>query len=695
MPSIRTGIGIQKSLRKSWTQQIGTIIEDSFDRSSLGSNWVQNTPNSTIVLDGSKMIWSHEAGTIHYDNYIGWKNITALERWEEEIVFKPSEKSANSFGIAIHTHSLDPINSFNLSVQLHTANTTGLEGKLYITNNNNTGIIYTCTDAITITSGHSYKLRVKRTKTTFEIYAQNLNDLSETSGTYIYPSSYPSTANVFIPNQGYLGFMSFCGASEMNYEVTYCKISSEAFKHPYTTLIGDSIGVGYGPSEITERYFDKIFGTRNTRYNNMSSNGDKISTLNSRITEILLYKPTYAFVSVGANDSATNHTTWQASYETFLDTLLNAGIKVVVGKPVPYNASDLSWMNTILDTICAARSIKIVDLFTALKGGGTGLSASYDIGDGCHPNSAGYSLIASTVLSAAPELLQGTLEIYSIVVDETTPTHIDITFNVPISGGAKEQFALGGGKTVSSISITGSVLTIISNAAYTYGDSAIISYAKGTLVATTGGKYVESFSDTITYDWPTDASGNVYTSVLIGTQRWLKESLKTTKFNDGSAIPNVTDDLTWAGLSDGAMCWYGNDIATKFRGALYNGYVLDDAKGIAPVGYHIPTDAELTTLVTYLGGDAVAGNKIKEAGTTNWDAGNSGDNSSGFTANGQGQRIITTGQSLFAKQYSPYWTKTNGTAGKKWRRYLVYNTGEFTRVQSEVNYGFSVRCIKN
>jgi lysophospholipase L1-like esterase len=65
---------------------------------------------------------------------------------------------------------------------------------------------------------------------------------------------------------------------------------------------------------------------------------------------------------------------------------LAVNIKVIVGKPVPYNASDLTWMNTILDTICATRSIKTVDLFTALKGGGTGLNALYDIGDGCHPN---------------------------------------------------------------------------------------------------------------------------------------------------------------------------------------------------------------------------------------------------------------------------------------------------------------------
>jgi uncharacterized protein (TIGR02145 family) len=153
------------------------------------------------------------------------------------------------------------------------------------------------------------------------------------------------------------------------------------------------------------------------------------------------------------------------------------------------------------------------------------------------------------------------------------------------------------------------------------------------------------------------------------------------------------DDFTWGNLQTGAVCWYNNDINTKYRGALYNGFVIDDAKGIAPIGYHVPTDAELTTLVTYLGGDAVAGTHLKEAGTTNWDAGNTGDNSSGFTANGQGQRLVTTGLSLYAKQYSPYWTSTNASAGNKWRRYLVYNTGEFTRADSSKIYGFSIRCI--
>jgi uncharacterized protein (TIGR02145 family) len=109
----------------------------------------------------------------------------------------------------------------------------------------------------------------------------------------------------------------------------------------------------------------------------------------------------------------------------------------------------------------------------------------------------------------------------------------------------------------------------------------------------------------------TDADGNVYTSVIVGTQTWMVENLKTTKYNDGSTIHFVTDDTEWLNSTSGAYCWYNNTIANKdLYGALYNWYAIDNnpassnksngGKNVCPVGWHVPSQTDWTTLVSYL-----------------------------------------------------------------------------------------------
>lgn len=127
--------------------------------------------------------------------------------------------------------------------------------------------------------------------------------------------------------------------------------------------------------------------------------------------------------------------------------------------------------------------------------------------------------------------------------------------------------------------------------------------------------------------------GDVYRTDTIGSQVWMVENLKTTKYNDGSSIPNVTDNTTWNGLNTGAYCWYNSDISNKKPyGALYNWYTLNTGK-LAPYGWHVPTDVEWESLIDHLGGESVAGGKLKESGTTHWQTPNIGaTNESGFTA---------------------------------------------------------------
>ncbi|NOU17000.1 MAG: T9SS type A sorting domain-containing protein [Bacteroidales bacterium] len=200
----------------------------------------------------------------------------------------------------------------------------------------------------------------------------------------------------------------------------------------------------------------------------------------------------------------------------------------------------------------------------------------------------------------------------------------------------------------------------------------------------------------------TDIDGNIYQTVTIGTQTWMKENLKTTKYNDGSDIPLVTDNAAWT-IAGAAYCWYNNDAATykATYGALYNWFSVDVAsngnKNVCPSGWHVPTDDEWAILTTYLGGESVAGGKMKEIGTTHWTTPNTGaTNESGFTALPSGYRNYTNGLFFELGGDSYYWSSTQKDASIACNRHLFYG---FASCTSSGNYnkqdGFAVRCIKN
>jgi len=196
----------------------------------------------------------------------------------------------------------------------------------------------------------------------------------------------------------------------------------------------------------------------------------------------------------------------------------------------------------------------------------------------------------------------------------------------------------------------------------------------------------------------TDIDGNVYNTVTIGDQTWMASNLKTTKYNDGSAIPNETVNATWAGLSTGAYCDYANTPSNSTTyGRLYNWYAVNTGK-LCPTGWHVSTDAEWTTLITtYLEGEAVAGGKLKEAGTTHWTPTNDGaTNSSGFTALPGGNRN-DVGEFSNIGQGGAWWSSTEdtGTANSAWARGMDYNFSSVGRGGFKERYGISVRCIRN
>jgi uncharacterized protein (TIGR02145 family) len=194
----------------------------------------------------------------------------------------------------------------------------------------------------------------------------------------------------------------------------------------------------------------------------------------------------------------------------------------------------------------------------------------------------------------------------------------------------------------------------------------------------------------------TDIDGNVYHTVTIGTQTWMVENLKTTKYRNGELIPNVAG--SWASLVTGAYSWYNNDVANKaVYGGYYNWYAVADSRNIAPAGWHVPSDSEWTTLTDYLGGPSVAGGKLKEAGTAHWLTPNTdATNSSGFTALPGGYRYYYDGTFNNVGSDGNWWSSTAGDATYAWGRYLFYyNAGVHRGYYGYLQIGLSVRCVQD
>jgi uncharacterized protein (TIGR02145 family) len=194
----------------------------------------------------------------------------------------------------------------------------------------------------------------------------------------------------------------------------------------------------------------------------------------------------------------------------------------------------------------------------------------------------------------------------------------------------------------------------------------------------------------------TDIDGNSYNTVTIGSQIWMAENLKTTKYNDGTVIPLVSDGLAWSASTSNAYCWYNNDGPTYINiyGALYNWYTLNTGN-VCPAGWHIPTDAEWTTLTTYLLGESAAGGKLKESGNSHWSSPNTGaTNETGFSARPGGVR---NGSGAFGSiGYGGYcWTSTAFNTSDAWYRGMNYYDSWVDRNYNNKRVGFSVRCLKN
>ena len=193
----------------------------------------------------------------------------------------------------------------------------------------------------------------------------------------------------------------------------------------------------------------------------------------------------------------------------------------------------------------------------------------------------------------------------------------------------------------------------------------------------------------------TDIDGNIYKTVNIGSQIWLKENLRTTKYSNGDPIPEITSGTQWMNLTSGAYCNYNNDPGfADTYGLLYNWYAVKDPKNICPAGWHVPSESEWTSLIDFLGGEDVAGGKLKEKGTAHWISPNTGAvDSYGFTARSSGNRL----GGIFNQPgyYASWWSSTEKDLSDAWIITLINSKIQSYLEDAYKTDGFSVRCLKD
>ena len=181
--------------------------------------------------------------------------------------------------------------------------------------------------------------------------------------------------------------------------------------------------------------------------------------------------------------------------------------------------------------------------------------------------------------------------------------------------------------------------------------------------------------------------------IIVDDRVWTSTNLSVVTYSNGDTIPQVTNDSIWSHIETGAWCYYNNDSSNNaIYGKLYNWYAVNDARGLAPAGYHVPTDQEWNALCSFLGGDRVAGRKMKS--TRSWEKNGNGINSIGFNGLAGGYRFL---DGLFFQkgETSFWWGATEAYPSSSWYRALDAKFDFLISFDGDKRNGFYVRVIKD
>lgn len=257
-------------------------------------------------------------------------------------------------------------------------------------------------------------------------------------------------------------------------------------------------------------------------------------------------------------------------------------------------------------------------------------------------------------------------------------------------------YALHAGSVHLDVSATGDTL-FVGDGSFVIvpGISEANSFTTGTTLHTCGAPNVHN--PDLTYGSMTDQEGNVYKTIVIGAQEWMAENLNTSIYRNGDLVSpgGWLDDFNWSSTNSSAWTYYnGNPNYACPFGKLYNWYACADARGLCPVGWHLPNNQEWTILIGYLGGETIAGGKLKSSGLQYWSIPNTdGNNESGFSGLQGGYR---SSNGVFVNNgYGYWWSSTEPTTNQASYYYLFSAYGGVISGSQNLNNGISVRCLRD
>ena len=289
-----------------------------------------------------------------------------------------------------------------------------------------------------------------------------------------------------------------------------------------------------------------------------------------------------------------------------------------------------------------------------------------------------------------------------------TETDIAGGVNYTISGTSQllsVPYALYAKNIKSSVSSTGDTLFIGNQSYIIPGISAANNGSQGGDTNHSCGA-TDVHNSNLNYGSVTDLNGNVYKTIIIGSQEWMAENLKTSFYSNGAPIPNITNNFQWSSLSSGAWTQYNNNnLYDCPYGFLYNWYAVADARNICPTGWHVPSSDEWNIMIGYLDPNYIAnvlgsqslivGGKLKSMNSQYWQSPNQdASNETGFSALPGGGRD-SNGSFGSIDNLCFFWTSQENGSAAGWSRDISSSSGSIEKYSYDKRVGYSVRCIKD
>jgi uncharacterized protein (TIGR02145 family) len=539
-----------------------------------------------------------------------------------------------------------------------------------------------------LTPGTTYYIRAYATNSAGTSYGSQLNfntipiylpTISTVSVSSITPTTATCGGNVSNDGGATVTARGVCWGTAINPTVSSSKTSDGTGIGSFTsTLTGLTPGI---------TYYVRSYATNSTG----TSYGSQLT-----FSTVQINLPTV---------TTTNYTSLTTTTAIFGGNVTNEGGGAVTARGV-------CWSTTLYPTITNSKTSD-----------GTGTGSFSSSLSGLTPGATYYIRAYATNIagtSYGSQLTFKTIPIYIPTI--TTALVSSITTTTAICGG---NVSNDGGATVSARGVcwaTTANPTITGNkssngtgtgsftSTLTGLSPGVTYYVRAYATNSSGTAYGSQLSFTSASNTVTDIDGNIYNIITIGTQTWMVQNLKVTHYRNGDVITNITSSSTWASSTTGAWCDYSNTATngTKY-GHLYNWYAVADPRNIAPVGWHVATDVEWTTLQNYLTANgfnydgSTTGNFYAKslAAKTDWTTstvtgavGNNLtlNNSSGFTALPGGYFSSSAFTGLLT--YARWWTSTQATTGSYSRR-LYYTGSGMNSYDYAKNYGLSVRCVKD